>query len=114
MQNISANMTANEIIDALIKYIGKGATDFQVKGVNEDPNHKTFIVEFKAYEFYWVGIDYENGRVTPYIVEGMHIIKLKNITNWWEEITLDLWIDELSKELKLRIPDKYLKNKGWA
>lgn len=112
MQNNSVNMMVNEIIDSLIKHIGKGATDFQVKGVNEDPNQKTFIVEFKVYEFYWVGIDYEKGRVTPYIVEGMHIIRLKNITNWWEEMTLDLWVDELATELKLRIPDKYLKIKA--
>lgn len=114
MRNTKASIMADEVIDSLIKHIGKGATDFQVKGINEDPNHKTFIVEFKAYEFYWVGIDYEKGRVTPYIVEGAHIIKLKNITSWWEEMTLDLWVDKLDMELKLRIPDKYLINKGWA
>lgn len=106
--NIMAIVMADEMIDALIKHMGKGATDFQVKGVNEDLNRKAFIVEFQAYNFFWVGIDYKQGRVTSYTVEWPHITKLKNIADWWDEMPLDLWVNALVKELQSRIPNKYL------
>lgn len=108
MENNQASIMADKVVDALTKTMGRDATNFQIKDINEDPNQKTFIVEFEAYNFFWVGIDYEKGRVTPYIVEGTHTINLKNITDWWEKMTLDLWVEDLVSELKSRIPNKYL------
>lgn len=113
MRNDKASIMADSVIDSLLKNFGKGATGFLIENLNENPNQKTFTIEFIAYEFYWVGVGYEKGRVTPYIVEGTHIIKMNNLADWWEEIRLDSWTDKLAEEIKLRIPDKYLKEKGW-
>lgn len=112
MQNDMANVMADKIIDELSDQMKKGATNYQIKDINEDVNNKTFVVEFVAYEYYWIGIYYEKGRITPYIIEGNHIIKMKNLSNWWEEMDLSDWVKEMICEIKLRIPDKYLEAKG--
>lgn len=113
MQNDKAGIMADQLIDSLAECMKKGAKDFQTRNINEDVNNKTFVVEFVAYNYYWVGIEYEKGRITPYIIEGNRIIRLKELMNWWEELDLSKWIYQVDFEIRLRIPDKYLEAKGW-
>lgn len=113
MKNDIAIAMASKMIDFLTEATGKDISDFEIRNIDEDPNHKTFTIEFIAYNFYWIGIDYERGRITPYIITGSHIIKLRNLSDWWEEMDLDSWTDRLMAEIRLRIPDKYLTEKNW-
>lgn len=113
MQNKSASQMADDVIDALVNNFGKGASGFQIFGSNEDINNLTYNVSFLVYDYFWICISYEKGRVIPYIDFGGKIVKLKNLSAWWEKLVLEEWIDDLKDEVRLRIPDKYLQRKGW-
>ena len=108
MQNNKALVMADMIVDTVIDKMGRNASDFQIRNINEDDNHKSFTVEFVAYDYYWVGVDYDKGIMTPYIISGNRILRIKRCVGWWEKIDLADWIEALDTELKLRIPDKYL------
>ncbi len=113
MKNDIAIAMASKMVDFLTEATGKDISDFEIRNVNEDLNHKTFTIEFIAYNFHWIGINYECGRIIPYIIMESHIIKLRNLSDWWEEMDLDSWTDRLMAEIRLRIPDKYLTEKNW-
>ena len=113
MLNKNAEAMADEVVDSLAKIMGKAATAFRTKDLCDDDGRKAFTVEFLAYVYYWVGINYEVGIVIPYVIFGNRIIKLKNLEGWWEKMTLDSWVKDLESEIRLRIPDKYLAEKGW-
>ena len=108
MQNSTANAMANKVIDELKVQHAEGITDCQIRDINENTNNKAFTVEFIAFEYLWIGINYEKGRLTPYIIEGNRIIRMKSMCGWWEDVNLSNWVKELTAEIKLRIPDKYL------
>lgn len=114
MQTTKANTMSQEVIDSIIRSFGKAATDFLIEDINEDPNCRSFTILFRAYEFFWVGINYEKGLITPYIAEKPYMVKIKRLVTWWEDLDLDKWTKELAAELKLRIPDKFLTKKGWV
>jgi len=40
-------------------------------------------------------------------------VALSNSQQWWEEADFDVFFKELERELKLRIPDKFLKVHRW-
>ena len=40
-------------------------------------------------------------------------VALSNSQQWWEEADFDVFFKELERELKLRIPDKFLKAHRW-
>ena len=112
MLNKNAEAMADEVVDSLQKIMGKATKAFRTRDLRDDGG-KTFTVEFLAYDYYWMGINCEAGIVIPYIIMGDHIIKLKELEGWWEKMTLDSWVGDLDNEIRLRIPDKYLMEKGW-
>ena len=111
MQNKTASEMANLIIDLLIKEFNNKAEDFVIYNVNEDINHKQFNIDFTAYNFYICTIGYERGSFGCGIKSGGVSISL--IRGWYEDLDFDIFIKDLKYELELRIPDKYLKAKGW-
>jgi hypothetical protein len=40
-------------------------------------------------------------------------ISLRNSQNWYDKADLNIFVKELDEEVRLRIPDKYLKMNGW-
>ena len=72
-----------------------------------------FTVEFLAYEYLWVSIEYNNGKVSPCIEGGKYPILLKDYIADWSDIDLRKWLNDLDVEIRLRIPEKYLGTKGW-
>ena len=113
MQNDSAENMAMTLGGAIRDIMGNGASDFYVEDINEDANDKTFMVQFVAYNYMWVGIGYERGSGIASIVEDGRYLMIDDFDVWWEKIDLNEWIPKLAEELRLRIPDKYLKAKGW-
>ena len=111
--NDTTRILADKVIDTVSEIMHKGATDFYIKDLCENANHRSFTVEFKAYDYFWVGIGYDKGLLTPYVIEGQRIIVFQTLVGWWEKLDINSWIEELDHEIKLRIPDKYLKAKGW-
>ena len=47
------------------------------------------------------------------ISAGEYGLSLENSQKWWDTADFDVFFDDLERELELRIPDKFLKAKGW-
>ena len=112
MQNDTAKNMAKMVVGALKDGMGKGASYFYIDEVNEDS--KAFTVRFIAYNYMWVSIGSERGGISASVLGGGGHIPIDGFDNWWEEIDLTEWVPKLDEEIRLMIPDKYLKAKGWA
>ena len=97
----------DEIMVTLLSEI-KQITQPTIKYINENE----LTLEFIAYNYFWIIINYEKGRITPIIVLGKNII-LKDLRVWKEETNLKQWVSDLDSEIKLRIPDKFLEVNEW-
>ena len=80
----------------------------------DEPNHHTFKLNFEAYNYFWIEFDYENEWWEFFIVLNeackqslYNRTKFSEITDW------DAYLSGIMKEIELRIPDKFLKAKGW-
>ena len=111
MQNKTASEMANLIIDQLIEKLENRVEDFVIYNANDDVNHKQFNIDFTAYNYYICTIGYERGSFGCWIKMGEVSISL--IRSWYEEVDFDVFFIELKREIELRIPDKYLRAKGW-
>lgn len=73
-----------------------------------------FSLEFKLYNFYNIILNYDRGRFGCAILycesKG---VGLPNSQQWYDKDDLDISVRELDEEIRLRIPDKYLKHYGW-
>ena len=81
----------------------------------EESNHRAFKIDFKAYDYFTIEFDYENDLCEFFIVLTKEV-KLSlttetavysQITDWYK------YLKGIKDELELRIPDKFLKAKGW-
>ena len=82
--------------------------------IDDKLDHSTFKLNFAAYNYVWVEFDYENDWCEFFIVlneackQSLYSkTKFSEITDW------DAYLTEIMKEIELRIPEKYLKAKGW-
>lgn len=82
----------------------------------EDANHRSFKLKFIAYDYFGIQFSYELGLMGFSIVLndqfGISLSKHKyaysEIEDW------DSYLREIMAEIECRIPDKYLKEKGWS
>ena len=106
---------ATEVSERIQKAFGDRASDMTIYDVEDVPNHHMFSIKFKAYDYYEAHFGYELSFTDFYIVIskgiGISLPKEKydfgSITNW------DSYLKEIMAEIELRIPDEYLKEKGW-
>ncbi len=83
--------------------------------VVEEDNHRAFKIDFRAYDYFTIEFDYENDLCEFFIVltkeVKLYLTKepavYSQITDW------DEYLKGIKDELELRIPDKFLKAKGW-
>ena len=87
--------------------MGDKVDKFCIFNVNDDVNHRAFSIDFEAYNYFVIRLNYDN------IIFGEKLIALNNSQEWWDEADFDVFFMELQKELELRIPDKYLQAHGW-
>ena len=92
---------------------GNRVTDFGIENVIDDPNHRAFSITFKAYNYFVIRLNYSKGRFGCCIDFGEYGISLDNSQKWWDPADFDVFLEELKQEIELRIPDKFLKAKGW-
>ena len=87
--------------------------DFCIFNINDNANYREFSIEFEAYNYFILRLNYDRGRFGCSIVFGDRMVKLRNSQEWWDEADFDIFFAELQNELELRIPDKFLKSHGW-
>ena len=83
--------------------------------VVDNPNHRAFKIKFIAYDYFGIQFSYELGLMGFSIVLndqfGVSLSKHKyaysEVEDW------DRYLREIMAEIELRIPDKFLKAKGW-
>lgn len=113
MQNKNPKIMVEEVINCITKVMGKDVGTFMISNVDENPDHPQFRIVFKAYEYFWVGVDYERGSFGAFILNSEKIMSIKHLSTWWEKINLEEYIKELKEDIESRIPDKYLERKSW-
>ena len=80
----------------------------------DEPNHHSFKIGFIAYNFFYVVFKYDLDIIDCYIEYGNSIcIPLIVNKNCYSDTVIEDYISRIKEELELRIPDKYLKAKGW-
>lgn len=81
----------------------------------DEPNHQTFKLDFKAYDYFAIEFDYENDMCEFFIVLTKEAkISLTKEPAVYSQITdWDSYLKGIMDEIELRIPDKFLKAKGW-
>ncbi|MDK8091636.1 hypothetical protein QP686_07260 [Streptococcus intermedius] len=115
MMKKSMQELATEVSERIQRAFGDRASDMTIYDVVDVPNHRMFSIKFKAYDYYEAHFGYELSFTDFYIVisEGVGISLPKekydfgSITNW------DAYLKEVMAEIELRIPDEFLKTKGW-
>ena len=93
--------------------MGDKVDNFCIFNVNDDVNHRAFSIDFEAYNYFVIRLNYDQGRFGCNIISGERMIALNNSQEWWDEANFDIFFMELQKELELRIPDEYLQAHGW-
>ena len=86
--------------------MGDKVDKFCIFNVNDDVNHRAFSIDFEAYNYFVIRLNYDKGRFGCNIIFGEKLIALNNSQEWWDEADFDVFFMELQKELELRIPDK--------
>lgn len=105
---------ADAFCDTLERVFGDKIVDILIFDIDDEPDHRTFKLNFAAYNYVWVEFDYENDWCEFFIVlneackQSLYSkTKFSEITDW------DAYLTEIMKEIELRIPEKFLKAKGW-
>ena len=93
--------------------MGDKVDNFCIFNVYDDVNHRAFSIDFEAYNYFVIRLNYDQGRFGCNIISGERMIALNNSQEWWDEANFDIFFMELQKELELRIPDEYLRAHGW-
>ena len=81
----------------------------------DKPNHQTFKLDFKAYDYFTIEFDYENDLCEFFIAltEEVKISLTKEPAVYSQISDWDKYLKGVMDEIELRIPDKFLKAKGW-
>ena len=86
-----------------------------IDDINDEPSQQTFKLEFKAYDFFAIEFDYENDLCEFFIVftKEAKISLTKEPAVYSQISDWDEYLKGVMEEIELRIPDKFLKAKGW-
>ena len=86
-----------------------------VYDVFDVPNHYILRLVFRVYDYYWVQFNYDNGLCGFSIDLGNEFgASLESkIRSYMGTKDWDSYLKEIMAEIEFRIPDEYLKAKGW-
>lgn len=101
------------ISDKLLDFFGKRVGSIVIEDIVDVPGHTSFDIKFKVYDYFPMRFNYDTGRFGCSIAIGETAIGLENSQKWWDSADFDIFFEELKQEIELRIPDKFLKAKGW-
>mgnify|MGYP007095676004 FL=1 len=104
---------ASDFCDMIMERFGNRVDDFSIVDVIDEPNWRSFGVEFFAYDYFVMRLNYDRGMFGCCICEGKFGIGLNSSQQNWNTADFDIFFDDLERELELRIPDKFLEAKGW-
>ena len=77
--------------------MGDKVDNFCIFNVNDDVNHRAFSIDFEAYNYFVIRLNYDQGRFGCNIISGERMIALNNSQGWWDEADFDVFLIELKK-----------------
>ncbi len=108
------HMEAIKVSKELKSIFENRITDTKIYDVVDVVNHHSFKIGFLAYNYFSVVFQYELDIIDCYIESGKNAcISLITENHTYSDTDLSSFIVKIKDELELRIPDKYLKAKGW-
>ncbi len=66
--------------------------EFCILDVYDDANNRAFSVEFVAYDYFPIRLNYDKGRFGCCITYGEKMIALNNSQQWWDEVEFDVFL----------------------
>lgn len=112
MQKSNANETAKEIIRNAKLIFGDRINNITLSSVTDEP-YKMFSIKFTLYNYYIIAYNYDRGHFGCSILFGEDTVSLQSNIEWDDECNYEIYWKEIDKLVRLRIPDKYLKEYGW-
>jgi len=109
------DILADKFCDILERVFGDKIDSIVIDDINDEPSQQTFKLEFKAYDFFAIEFDYENDLCEFFIVftKEAKISLTKEPAVYSQISDWDEYLKGIKDEIELRIPDKFLKAKGW-
>lgn len=104
---------ASDFIDAIDKRMGEQVDNFVLDDVSDDPRYRTFTIRLLAYNYFHVYIRFDRGSILCALKDSDSYILLPNSQENYSKMDIDKFVEELRREIELRIPDKYLKAHGY-
>ena len=115
MELNNMDILSDEICDILERVYANRIGTISIYDIVDEPNHHTFKLKFRVYNFAGVKFQYENDFFEIYAFfnsdEGLLLSKensrYSEISDW------DANLKEIMAKIESYIPEKYLKAKGW-
>ena len=109
------DILAYEFCNILDRVFAKRIGTCCMYDIVDEPNHQTFKIDFKAYDYFAIEFDYENDLCEFFIVltKEAKISLTKEPAVYSQISDWDEYLKGVMEEIELRIPDKFLKAKGW-
>ena len=103
---------AKDVIKSMKEVLGDAVSEIVISDVTNIPE-KAFSIKFVLFDFYYMRFNYDKGHFGVSIVFGERGISINTKYGWDDECTYPDYWREVSEEVKLRIPDKFLERHGW-
>lgn len=107
---------AEDTREKIKSVFGDRITEPKIVDVVEYLPYQRFGIRFVAYDYYLVFFDYDRGFCSFSIFVGRYGASLdggKSMTVFDKRKDWNSYLKEIMAEIELRIPDKFLKAKGW-
>lgn len=105
---------AVKISQFLQKRLGKQMARSSITSVIDQIDYQSFEIPCLLYDYYSAVFQYETGTIGCVIFIGRESsVSIIDGRRCESEADLETFIQELQKEIELRVPDKFLKSRGW-
>lgn len=115
MELNNMDILSDEFCDILERVYANRIGTISIYDIVDEPNHHTFKLKFRIYNFAGVKFQYENDFFEIYLfLNGEEGLLLSKPNSHYSEISdWDSYLEEIMTKIESYIPEKYLKAKGW-
>lgn len=115
MELNNMDILSDEFFDIVKRVFKDKVDDIVFYEIIDEPNHHTFKLKFRVYNFAGVKFQYENNLFEIYVFfNGDEGLLLSEENSRYSEISdWDAYLKEIIAKIESYIPEKYLKAKGW-
>lgn len=97
------------------EFYGDRVKGMEFYDIVDEPDMWTFKIGFFAYDYFWVVFRYKLDEIRMSICCGDgRYFHISSGEDFYSTAKLDEFFEDARKEIELRIPDKFLKAKGWS